>query len=106
MLDVKPILSVTPEGTVAPIDRARGRDAVVERVLELLDERLLNARRYRFGVVHFGAPETAERIAARLTSDYSAKEVLVGPATASLGVHTGPGTWALAYQIEDGGPVQ
>lgn len=105
VLDLKPILSVTPAGTVAPIDRARGRDAVVERVLELLDERVRGARSLRFGVVHFGAPETADRIAARLTSRYSAKEVLVGPASAALGVHTGPGTWALAYQIEDGGPV-
>jgi DegV family protein with EDD domain len=106
MLNVKPILSLTDEGTIIPIDRARGREAVVERVLELLAERLGGAREYRLGVVHFGAPETAEEIARRLRSRYAAKEVLVGPAAAALGVHTGPGTWALAYQIEDGGPLR
>lgn len=105
MLNVKPILSLTDEGRVVPIGRARGRDAVVERVLELLEERLAGAREYRLGVVHVGAPETAEEIARRLRSRYAPKELLVGPAAAALGVHTGPGTWALAYQIEDGGPA-
>jgi fatty acid-binding protein DegV len=105
MLDLKPILSLTSDGRVVPIDRARGRAAVVDRVLALVDERVGDARQIRFGVAHFGAPETADEIARLLRSRYPAKEVLVGPAAAALGVHTGPGTWALAYQIEDGGPA-
>ena len=105
MLDLKPILSLTSDGRVVPIDRARGRAAVVDRVLALVDERVGDARQVRFGVAHFGVPETADEIARLLRSRYPAKEVLVGPAAAALGVHTGPGTWALAYQIEDGGPA-
>lgn len=105
MLDLKPILSLTDEGRVVPVDRARGREAVVERVLELVDERVRDAEELRFGVAHFGAPDTASRIARHLGARYRAKEVLVGPAAAALGVHTGPGTWALAYQIEDGAPT-
>ncbi|TDJ47012.1 MAG: DegV family EDD domain-containing protein [Gemmatimonadetes bacterium] len=101
MLGVKPILSLTPDGRVVPIGRARGREAVVEAVLDLLDERLKDARQIRFGVAHFGAEAVAEKIAEMLRTRYAPKELLVGPASASLGVHTGPGTWALAYQIED-----
>jgi DegV family protein with EDD domain len=101
MLDLKPILSLTPEGKIVPISRARGREAVEEAVFELLDERVEGYREVRFGVVHFGAPEVAQRIAERLRTRYAPKEVLVGPASAALGVHTGPGTWALAYQVED-----
>jgi len=104
MLNLKPILSLTDDGRVVPVGRARGRAAVLDRVLEMVDERIAGARRYRFGVVHFGAPDTAAEIARRLRSRYAARDVLVGPAAAALGVHTGPGTWALAYQIEDGGP--
>lgn len=102
MLDVKPILSLTPDGRVVPIGHARGREAVGEAVLKLLDERLEGARQIRFGVAHFGSEEVAHRIAELLQTRYAPREVLVGPASASLGVHTGPGTWALAYQIEDG----
>lgn len=101
MLGVKPILSLTPDGRIVPIGRARGREAVVEAVLDLLDERLKDARQIRFGVAHFGAEAVAEQIAEMLRTRYAPKELLVGPASASLGVHTGPGTWALAYQIED-----
>ncbi len=101
MLGVKPILSLTPDGRIVPIGRARGREAVVEAVLDLLDERLKGARQIRFGVAHFGAEAVAEQIAEMLRIRYAPKELLVGPASASLGVHTGPGTWALAYQIED-----
>lgn len=105
MLDIKPILSLTPDGRVIPIGRARGRDAVIEAVFDLLDERLEGARQIRFGVAHFGAEAVAERIADTLRTRYAPREVLVGPATASLGIHTGPGTWVLAYQIEDGDSV-
>ena len=102
MLDLKPILSLTPDGRVEPLSRARGREAVIDTVFELLDERVEGYQQVRFGVAHFGAPEIAERIAETLRTRYAPKEVLVGPASASLGVHTGPGTWALAFQVEDG----
>lgn len=105
MLDLKPILTLTPDGRIVPIDRARGREAVVERVLALVDERVGSSREVRFGVAQFGASETTDEIARILRSRYPASEVLVGPAAAALGVHTGPGAWALAYQIEDGGPT-
>lgn len=105
MLNLKPILSLTLDGRVEPVGRARGREVLVDRVFEMLDERLRGAREYRFGVAHVGAEEMASEVARRLEKRYDGKEVLVGPASAALGVHTGPGTWALAYQIEDGGPT-
>ncbi len=105
MLNLKPILSLTHDGRIEPVGRVRGREVLIERVFEMLDERLIDAREYRFGVAHVGAGDTAAEIARRLEERYDGKDVLVGPASAALGVHTGPGTWALAYQIEDGGPT-
>ncbi len=101
MLDLKPILSLTDDGRLTAVGRARGREAVLDRVFELLDERLVAASRYRFGVVHFAAEEMARHIVEELRVRYDALEILSGPATAALGVHVGPGAWALAYQIED-----
>jgi hypothetical protein len=40
-------------------------------------------------------------VVGELKQRYDPLEVLSGPATAALGVHVGPGAWALAYQIED-----
>jgi uncharacterized protein len=101
MFDLKPILSLTEDGRLTDVGRARGREAVLPRVFELLDERLVEARRYRFGVVHFAAEEMARHIVRELRERYDPREILSGPATAALGVHVGPGAWAVAYQIED-----
>ena len=101
MLDLKPILSFADDGRLAAAGRGRGMDAVRDRVFDLLDERLIEAERYRFGVVHFAAEEWMHQVVEELERRYEPLEILSGPPTAAIGVHVGPGAWALAYQIED-----
>ena len=63
MLDVKPILSLDDQGRVVPVDRVRGQERLVPRVLSLLEKRLVpRPARVRFGVAHANAPEQAERM--------------------------------------------
>jgi hypothetical protein len=103
MLDVKPILSLDGNGRVVPIDKVRGRDNVVPRVLSLLEQRLTpRPRSVRFGVAHADAPEMAERVRTALVAAYRPRDCFVSLATGVLGTHVGPGAWAVFYQIEDG----
>jgi uncharacterized protein len=103
MLDVKPILSLDASGRVIPVDRVRGRDQVVPRVLALLDRRLTpRPKVIRFGVAHAEAPEMAERIRNALVAAYQPRECFVTLATGVLATHVGPGAWAVFYQVEDG----
>ncbi len=107
LLDIRPILEIDQGGRVQPIDRVRGHDQVVPRVLTLLKQRLdPRPANLRFGVVHAEAPETAERVRTALLAAFKPREVLVGPATAVLGTHVGAGAWAVCYQVEDGTPDQ
>ncbi|HEY3012672.1 MAG TPA: DegV family protein, partial [Gemmatimonadales bacterium] len=108
MLDVKPILSLDPEGKVVPVERVRGRENVEARVLRLLDQRLSpRPRVVRFGVAHADAPEVAQRICAALVDQYHPRDCLVTLATGVLGTHVGPGAWGIFYQVEDGsGPFE
>ena len=76
-------------------------DAVRDRVFDLLDERLIEAKRYRFGVSHFAAEEWVQYTVEEIERRYDPVEILCGSATAALGVHLGPGAWGIAYQIED-----
>ncbi len=101
MLDLKPILSFAEDGRLGAVGRGRGMDAVRDRVFDLLDERLIEAERYRFGVVHFAAEEWMHHIVDELNRRYEPLEILCGPPSSAIGVHVGPGAWALAYQIED-----
>ncbi len=105
LLDIRPVLEIDTAGRVQPIDRVRGRDQVVPRVLTLLKQRLdPRPGHLRFGVVHAEAAETADRVRNALQAVFHPKEILVGPATAVLGTHVGEGAWAVFYQVEDGTP--
>ena len=102
MLDVKPILSLDEAGRVVPVDRVRGRENVVPRILELLERRLTpRPRAVRFGVAHAEAPEMAERVRTALVAAYGPKDCFISLATGVLGTHVGEGAWAIFYQVED-----
>jgi DegV family protein with EDD domain len=106
MLDVKPILSLDDLGGIVPVDRVRGRQNVVPRVLSLLERRLSpRPATVRFGIVHAEAPEIAERVRAALVAAYQPRDCFVALATGVLGAHVGFGAWGVFWQVEDGTPV-
>jgi fatty acid-binding protein DegV len=99
---VKPILSIDGSGRVVPVDRVRGRDNVVPRLLSLVERELTpRPAAVRFGVVHAEAPEMAERVRTALVAAYQPRDCIVALATGVLGTHVGPGAWAVFYQVED-----
>lgn len=105
MLDVKPILSLDQTGRVVPVDRVRGRDQLVARVLQWIDRALTpRPKAIRFGIAHAESAETAERVRAALVAVYQPRDCFVALATGVLGTHAGPGAWAVCYQVEDGTP--
>jgi hypothetical protein len=102
-LNLKPILTFTPEGVVDPAGRARGRDAARSKVLALLDRALAaKPTSLRLGVIHAGIHQFAETLRQELVRRYAPKEALVSPITPVLAAHTGIGTWGVFYQVEDG----
>ena len=60
----------------------------------------------RFGVVHTGAPEAADRVRTALVAAYRPRDCFVTLATGVLGTHVGAGAWAIFYQVEDGSPAR
>ncbi len=102
LLDLKPILEVDSGGRVVPLGRVRGREALIPWVLDQLESRLTpRPKSLRLGVTHADAPDAADELRAELVRRYQPRDCLVTDATAAIGVHTGPGAWAVFYQIED-----
>jgi DegV family protein with EDD domain len=107
MLDVKPILTLDEHGRVVPLDRVRGREQTVPRVLSWLERRLTpRPTVVRFGVAHAEAPDVAERVRTALVAAYRPRDCFVSLATGVLATHVGPGAWAIFYQVEDGTPAR
>jgi DegV family protein with EDD domain len=104
-LNLKPVMVVTPEGTIEVTARARGAAGARRRILELLDrafEHQGGPREVRLGVVHGDIPEFAEALRAELVARYQPKQCLVAPITPVIAAHTGVGAWGVFYQVEDG----
>ena len=102
-LNLKPILTLTPEGVVDSAGRARGREAAKTKVLALLDRALAaKPKSLRLGVVHAGIHQFAETLRQELVRRHAPKEALISPITPVLAAHTGIGTWGVFYQVEDG----
>jgi DegV family protein with EDD domain len=103
MLDLKPILSLGPDGRVASVGRAVGVERARTALLRALRQAIpTSARGVRFGIVHVGVPELAARIEQELRSTYGADtEILTAPATPVIATHIGIGAWGVAYMVED-----
>jgi len=105
VLNVKPILWLNTEGRVEPAGRALGSSRgtrVHHAMLRALREKVGDAERVRFGVVHVGCPEIVPQVAGALRSHFGPHaEVLTSPATPVISTHLGSGAWGIAYMVED-----
>jgi len=105
-LDVKPILTLGRDGRIEVADRVRGRDALLPRVIHLMEKHIPpDVRRLRLGVAHVDCPEMAETVRAAVVERFAPLEILVWPATAVLATHAGLGAWAVFWSVEDGTPA-
>ena len=101
-LNLKPVMSLTIEGRIEPVGRARGREGARKKLLELLDKQLTpRPQALRLGVVHGDIPEFTEALRAELVARYRPMQCLVSPITPVIAAHAGIGAWGVFYQIED-----
>ncbi len=102
LLDLKPVLALGPDGRIRALGKARGsrraRQLLIEKVVAGIPD---GARKVRFGIVHAGVPEVAERVRAELDARFPGAEILVSPITPVIATHLGAGAWGVGYMVED-----
>jgi DegV family protein with EDD domain len=100
MLDVKPLLLVSENAEIKPIDRVRTRSRAIQRMIEFVRGELRVHHRQpleRLAVMHAQAPDEAEQIADELHRELPDLEIPVGQIGCVLGTHTGPKALGLVY---------
>ena len=95
LLNVKPILTLD-DGVVAPLERARGRNKAVARLLERLSE-TAGGVPLRVAVVHGDAPAEAAALAEQIRSRVRVAEMITAVLGPTIGTHAGPGTLGIVY---------
>ena len=101
LLNLKPIITLpTSTGEVAPVERPRTKSRAVQRLLELMKERV-NAKPVHVNVLHADAPQEAERLKEQVLAQFNCVEIYVSEFTPVMGTHTGPGVLVLTFYPEE-----
>lgn len=98
-LNLKPVLELR-DGRIEAIERVRTMSKAIDRLLELLEERVGNRTPIRLSALHANAPEQAQVLLERARQRFdlaSVSEASLSEVSPVLGTHTGPGTVAIAY---------
>lgn len=96
ILNIKPILHME-DGKLIPLEKARGRKKVFQRMIEIIRERGVNLNKQTIGISHGDDREAAEEFAGMLRESFGTPEVIITLVGASVGAHAGPGTIAVFF---------
>jgi DegV family protein with EDD domain len=95
-LNIKPILEFTG-GRVEALERIRTRKKSLERLIEIVEERIGDRRPVRLATLHANAPEEAKEVLEIANQRIGAIETVFSEVSPVVGNHAGPGTVGLAY---------
>jgi len=100
LLSMKPIVEHSPAiGETTPVARPRTKTKAVERMLEIMAQRMGDSKVHAM-VHHADELEEAEKLAAEIKSRFNCLELYLTEFTPVMGVHTGPGLLAIAFYAE------
>ncbi|UCE41700.1 MAG: DegV family EDD domain-containing protein [Candidatus Aminicenantes bacterium] len=97
LLNLNPILSISAEGKLIPVSKARGVKNLEKQVFDLIHQKKQKTvGGLSIAVAHTNAPDIGERISQRIKKDFQLEPVLVMNASPVLGAHAGPRAYGVA----------
>jgi len=97
LLDAKPILELR-DGRIEPLERVRTKKKAMQRLVEIVVERIKGQTPLRLATLHAAAPEDAAFILESAKTQLgSVEEAILSEVSPTIATHTGPGTVGLAY---------
>jgi DegV family protein with EDD domain len=98
LLDVKPLLHITPDGRIEPFAKVRSRKAALRKLVDVMIEEISDPENQIIGISNAYCPEDAEILAQEIRNRIHVKDIIISKIGCVVGSHTGPGTVALFYQ--------
>ncbi len=100
LLDIKPIIHVNDIGALESIEKVRGRQKSLKRLIEIVAERGVDLADQVIGVVHGDDAATMKAVEEQLTNTYGCKKFIDNYVGCAIGAHTGPGIIGIIFQNE------
>jgi len=99
LLNIKPIV-LLEDGLIDVSEKVRTRSKAIDRMIEIMVERVGSSAPVNLAVVHALEPTLGQELLDRARALFNCRETFLVDLTSSLVVHFGPGTLGLvAYQI-------
>ncbi|MFA5524487.1 MAG: DegV family protein [Tissierellales bacterium] len=96
LLNIKPILHVV-DGRLVPLEKTRGRNKVLKRMMEIIEERGKDLDKQTIGLTHGDDIEIATRAKEMMEEKFNCKDFVIRDVGCSVGAHSGPGTLAIFF---------
>jgi DegV family protein with EDD domain len=96
MLNMKPILAIQ-DGRVEGVERIRTRSKALDRVLEMVYEKVKGKSPVRIATLHANAADEAKMLLEKATKELNPVESIFTEVSPTVGTHAGPGTVGLAF---------
>ncbi len=97
LLNIKPVMKVSPEGKLEPYCNARGRKLAIAKLVEKMGEYYYPDRNDIVFISNSDCAEDADLLARSITKNFGITNFVISDIGPVIGAHTGPGTLALFY---------
>ena len=97
LLDIKPIIEINDDGALVAIEKVRGRQKSLKRIVDIVGERGKDLKNQVIGVVHGDDAQTMEDVKDMLKNKYGCEHFLENYVGCAIGAHTGPGIIGITY---------
>lgn len=106
LLNIKPILDIPEDGTLRPIENVRGRKKLLNRMIDIMEERGGNAdlTHQTIGINHGDDLEGALTLKKMIEERYGCTDFVVNIICCAIGAHAGPGTLSVFFLNEKPDP--
>jgi DegV family protein with EDD domain len=97
LVHIKPVLHVDPEGRLVQMEKARGRKASIEAMVQKMAAYATDIEQQTIMISHGDSPEDAEKLAQKIRERLHPAGVVIHTVGPVIGAHSGPGTLALFF---------
>lgn len=97
LLDIKPIIQINDIGALEAIEKVRGRQKSLKRLVEMVGERAKDLSDQVIGLVHGDDGETLKTVKEMLRNTYGCEHFIESYVGCAIGAHTGPGIIGIIF---------
>lgn len=97
VLHIKPILTINNEGRVMPILRAKGRKNSINKLVEIVKERIEESENQIIAISHGDCLDDALKLKENILKVIKVKDIIINFTGPAVGTHGGPGNIAIFF---------